>query len=54
MSVNLETAVGNYRGVWAVTEQKTGLRGDAEDLAPMLPEFPVRSDIAIQGGTGNP
>ncbi len=41
-------------GVWAVTEQKTGLRDDAENLAPMLPEFPVRPDVAIQGGTRNP
>ena len=40
-------------GFWAVMEQKTGLRSDAEYLAAMLPEISVGPDVAIQGSACN-
>ena len=34
-------------GVWAVMEQKTGLRSHIEDLTTMFPEFTVWPNVAI-------
>ena len=40
-------AVKIFKGVWAVMEQKTGLRVHAKDLLTMFPQFSIWPNIAI-------
>ena len=39
--VDHKSRIHQYKGVWAVMEQKTGLRVHAKDLLTMFPQFSI-------------